>query len=211
VIGFKGKYLTAITHSSYAKEHGCEDNELLEFIGDSVLQLCVSDLLLELYPEFSEGELTRLRHQLVDNETLASIARKLSIDTILRLGKGEEVTGGRKKTKNLANTFEALLGAIYQECGLSAVYKVVQAQMIQKAIEIKMQIPAKQRLQEWVQKEYHQVPIYTFVTEKGPAHQRSFVFSVSVQDTVICTGEGASKKKACIRAAEIAVEILDIT
>ena len=210
MIDFTGVYLQAITHSSYVKEYGGKHNEVLEFSGDAVLQLCVSDLLLELYPDSREGDLTRMRHQLVNNETLAEIAIGLDLGSILRLGKGEEASGGRTREKTLANVVEALLGALYVEQGLEAAQFVIRSQLSDKAKQMATYIPAKQRLHEWTQQRYNQVPLYQLVKEFGPAHQRSFVMGVSIDGKVLATGVGHSKKKASILAAEQAVQRLQI-
>jgi len=210
VIVFRGRYLEAITHSSYVKEHSGRDNELLEFSGDAVLQLCVSDMLLELFPDSREGDLTRMRHQLVNNQVLAQIGRDLQLGQIIRLGKGELSSGGRSREKNLANAVEALLGALYAEQGLEAVRHVVWAQLQEKAQGLFSYIPAKQRVHEWSQKRYHKVPVYQIIEELGPAHNRSFVVAVFIDDEKIATGAGPSKKKASIAAAEEAAKQLKI-
>ena len=114
-------YIEALTHSSYVKEHPEQGNhnEVLEFIGDAVLQLCITDVLVELYPNHREGDLTRMRHQLVDTKTLAALARELNLGEHIRLGLGEDRDGGRQKDRILANVVEALLGALYRLKGLS--------------------------------------------------------------------------------------------
>ena len=132
-------YLEALTHSSYIKEHPEEGahNEVLEFIGDAVLQLCVTTVLVELYPNFREGDLTRMRHQLVDTKTLAELARDLKLGDHIRLGVGEERDGGRDKDRILANTMEALLGAVYRLDGLDRCQQIVHHHFSEKAKQIR--------------------------------------------------------------------------
>ena len=146
-------YLEALTHSSYVKENPKEGrhNEVLEFIGDAVLQLCITNLLVELYPNHREGDLTRMRHQLVDTKTLAEIARSLDLGEQIRLGLGEERDGGRDKDRILANTVEALLGAIYRLEGLEMCQQVVHHHFSEKAKQVRDAVPPKQRLMEWCQ------------------------------------------------------------
>ena len=206
----KGVLLQAVTHSSYVKEHGGAHNELLEFSGDAVLQLCVSDLLLKMYPKHTEGQLTRMRHQLVDSVTLAEISRKLQLGCLLRLGKGEIRDGARDRDRMLANLFEALLGAVYQLYGLEVCQAIVQKQFSQKARDIADKVPDKQVLMEWCQKQYKTVPTYVLLREDGEAHDRIFTMQVWIQGSVVGEGTGTSKKEAQIAAAEDALHRLQL-
>lgn len=212
---FIGRYKEAITHTSFVFEQkkGCKEphNERLEFLGDSVLQLCVSELLCREFPKFSEGQMTRIRHQLVDNGTLAQISKSLDLGVVLRLGKGEERGGARTRERMLANVFEALLGAIYLELGLDACQGIIDAHFTQIAKNIAYQVPAKQVLMEWSQKMYGgQVPKYQSLGHRGKDHERIFIFGVWVNGEMVTQGEGRSKKQAQIAAAEKAVEILKL-
>ena len=202
---FTGLYLQAVTHPSYVKENGGAHNEILEFLGDSVLQLCISDLLLDLYPEASEGELTQMRHQLVNNETLAKVARWLQIGRALRLGKGELRSGGRDKDGNLANAMEALLGALYQNVGLPSVRTVIDAHWKDLAKAARHHVPAKRVLHEWAQKNFQEVPRYEIISTEGAEHNLTFVMKLCVNGQQVAIGRGPSKKKASIAAAEAAV------
>lgn len=203
-------YIEALTHSSYVKEHPEEGghNEVLEFIGDAVLQLCVTDVLVALYPECREGDLTRMRHQLVDTKTLADLARKLKLGEYIRLGLGEDRDGGRNKDRILANTVEALLGALYRLEGLSACQQTVRYHFLEKAKNIVDFVPPKQRLMEWCQKRYKTTPVYEVVDTTGPAHQSVFSVSVSINGEQMAIGSATSKKEARVAAAVAAVKRL---
>ncbi len=158
-----------------------------------------------MFPNCDEGRLTQLRHQLVNNETLAGISKALGLGSVLRLGRGEEASGGRNRDKNLANSFEALLGALYRDQGYSAVMFVVQCQFAKKAISHVDRKPEKQILHEWAQKTHGVVPLYSLVEERGLAHELSFVMSVTVDGQAVAVGTGNSKKKASKEAAKRAV------
>ncbi len=203
-------YLEALTHSSYVKENPKvgRHNEVLEFIGDAVLQLCITNLLVELYPNHREGDLTRMRHQLVDTKTLAEIARSLDLGEQIRLGLGEERDGGRDKDRILANTVEALLGSTYRLEGLDMCQQVVQHHFSEKAKQVRDAVPPKQRLMEWCQRKYKKTPEYRVVDTAGPAHQRVFSIGVWVNDSQLAIGSGTSKKEATIAAAVAAVKRL---
>ena len=203
-------FVEALTHSSYVKEHpeGGGHNEVLEFIGDAVLQLCMTDVLVELYPNHREGDLTRMRNQLVDTKTLAELARELNLGQHIRLGLGEDRDGGRQKDKILANVVEALLGALYRVDGLSACQKVIRYHFIDKARHVLDLVPPKQRLMEWCQKLYKTTPVYKVVDTTGPPHQRIFSIGVWINGEQLAIGSGKSKKEATIEAAVAAVKRL---
>lgn len=211
-----GRYKEAITHSSFLFEkrknkaaQGEAHNERLEFLGDSVLQLCVAQLLFREFPTFSEGQMTQIMHQLVDNSTLAQIARRLKIGDIIRIGKGEERGGARNRDRMLANVFEALLGAVYLELGIEPCQNIVDTHFIPIARQIAHQVPAKQVLMEWSQKQYKgKVPEYRFIGHRGKEHERIFIFGVLVNGEFVAKGEGRSKKQAQIAAAESAIAVL---
>jgi ribonuclease-3 len=210
---FIGRYKEAITHTSFVFEQKKgqkePDNERLEFLGDSVLQLCVSHLLCRQFPEFSEGQMTRVRHQLVDNPTLAVLSRNLNLGEVLRIGRGEERAGGRTRERMLSNVFEALLGAVYLELGIEACQEIIDFHFKSLAQKIAHHVPAKQVLMEWSQKTYAgKVPEYRFLRQEGKSHELNFVFGVLVNGELIAEGEGLSKKAAQIVAAEKAVGIL---
>ena len=203
-------YIEALTHSSYVKEHPEQGNhnEVLEFIGDAVLQLCITDVLVELYPNHREGDLTRMRHQLVDTKTLAALARELNLGEHIRLGLGEDRDGGRQKDRILANVVEALLGALYRLKGLSACQQTIRHHFLEKARYVSDLVPPKQRLMEWCQKQYKTTPVYNVVGTTGPSHKRVFSIGVWINGEQLATGSGTSKKEATIDAAVAAVKRL---
>jgi len=202
-------YIQACTHRSFSREYNGKHNERLEFIGDSVLQLLVTELLLSQFPEESEGSLSQMRHKLVNNQFLAEAARNLKLGALIRLGKGEERTGGRDRDRILANTFEACLGAVYLDKGLEQARKIVYHH-IKPALMDSMKKSDKQRLHEWCQQTYHMAPIYKELKRWGPAHQLRFRVVVVINHKNIAEGEGFSFKKATRQAAETAIQKLGI-
>ncbi len=204
------EYLTvALTHRSVATE--VPNNETLEFLGDAVLALAVSDLLMGRFPAAREGELSKMRAALVNTEALAEKARRLDLGRWLRLGKGEEKSGGRDKGKLLAAGYEALLGAIYLDAGYDAARAVVHAHFADDAG------PAlaaglhdfKTELQEITQRLYHETPVYTLIDESGPDHQKAFVFEISIAGRSYGRGSGKTKKMAEQAAAMQALAVLE--
>ena len=205
-------FVQALTHSSYLLEHPSvnKDNEQLEFLGDAVLQLCVTDLLLELHPTASEGDLTRMRHLLVDTETLAHLTRGMKLGQHILMARGEEAEGGRDRPRMLANVFEALLGALYQTHGLFECKKLIRAKFSEKALDVRDYVPPKQRLMEWCQKQYRQTPSYREISRDGPPHNLQFTMGVWIVDELIAQGVGSSKKEATIATAINALESLGL-
>ncbi|CAM3415709.1 ribonuclease III [Cytobacillus oceanisediminis] len=203
----------AFTHSSYVNEHRrkpYEDNERLEFLGDAVLELTVSKFLYLKYPMMSEGELTKLRAAVVCEPSLVSFAHELSFGDLVLLGKGEEMTGGRARPALLADVFEAFVGALYLDKGLDTVVgfleKVVFPKIDSGAFSHVMDF--KSQLQELVQRDGAGSIEYKILQEKGPAHNREFVSTVSLNGRVLGTGTGRSKKEAEQHAAQMALEVL---
>lgn len=207
----------ALTHKSHVNERKgvtCPHNERLEFLGDAVLSLIVSDHLARLYPQLSEGSLSKLKATLVSEASLAQAARRLNLGSILRLGRGEERSQGREKNSLLADALEAVIAAVYLDGGLEAsrVFTVgVLAQEFAQA-EARQATPGgedyKTRLQEWCQQRYDQLPQYDTVRESGPDHQKSFEVEVRVNGTIVGSGRGLSKKEAEQMAAQQALERL---
>jgi ribonuclease III len=191
-------------------ENGGRHNERLEFLGDTVLALCVTDLLLESFPAKDEGQLSQFRHRLVNNENLARIAADLGLGGLLLLGRGEETTGGRERQSNLANCFEAMLGALYLSRGLEEVKWVVKVHFAPLLTTSIVDTPDKQILQEWAQKAHHKTPVYEVVAVTGPGHQQCFHMRVVIAGEVIAEGEGTSKRRATHAAAKAAVIRLGI-
>ncbi len=219
-ICFKDRQLliTAFTHSSYArynKKGRVQDNERLEFFGDAVLKLIVSDYLLRKFPTHSEGELTKIRAQLISDRNLAFLAEKLNIGDYLMMSYGEKNTGGDKRISNLANTMEALLGAYFLDSGLEKTQLFFTNLLVQHELELLAQdyvIDYKTSLQEYLQRRKLPLPDYRIDREEGPDHEKVFhvVVSVMVGDKpVICDGSGRSKKEAEQMAAKTTLVALN--
>lgn len=197
----------ALTHRSYAYENGgLPTNERLEFLGDSVLGLVVTDTLFRAHPDLPEGQLAKLRAAVVNMRALADVARQLDLGSFLRLGRGEEGTGGRDKSSILADTLEAVIGAVYIDRGLDAAAELVHRlfdPLIAHSANLGAGLDWKTSLQELTAVELLGVPEYV-VEESGPDHQKVFRAAVQVGDAVYGRGEGRSKKEAEQRAAEAA-------
>jgi ribonuclease III len=197
----------ALTHRSYAYENGgLPTNERLEFLGDSVLGLVVTDALFRGYPDLPEGQLAKLRAAVVNMRALASVARGLRLGDYVRLGRGEEGTGGRDKSSILADTLEAVIGAVYVERGLaqaSALVRRLFDPVIDRSARLGAGLDWKTSLQELTASGVLGVPEY-HVEESGPDHQKLFRAVVRVGGRVCGTGEGRSKKEAEQQAAEAA-------
>jgi ribonuclease III len=202
----------ALTHSSYINEKpgsAATSNETLEFLGDAVLGLVVAEKLFDDYPEYDEGELTRLRSALVRRETLAEIARTIDLGDYLYLGIGEEAGGGRSKPANLAGALEALIAAIYLDQNLGIARNFILRAFgpeMQKQAHRGAETDYKSQLQEVVQAEKQMTPSYYVVKATGPDHARQFTVEVSIGGIVLGKGTGKSKKAAEMEAARIALE-----
>jgi len=201
----------SLTHRSYCNEHpGAGHNERLEFLGDSVLSLVISDRLFRTLTSSTEGELTSRRSFLVQTVTLAQKSLELGLDKQLLLSKGEEESGGRNNPGLLANTFEAVLGAIFIDSGLEACYRFL-AEIFPDEILLSEEIKAKDpksRLQEMSQAKGWGTPTYQITATSGPDHARQFTISVNVNGRSLGSGSGASKQKAETQAASAALSNL---
>jgi ribonuclease-3 len=190
----------ALTHKSYVHEQreSVQHNERLEFLGDAVLGLVISDYCYERFAQLAEGELSKIRASLVNEGNLARIARRLNLGMYLLVGRGEELTGGRTKTSLLADTLEALLAAIYLDGSLNAVYQVVLRcfQDDLKNIFDEGHKDYKSELQEYTQEKFGCVPMYTVVRERGPDHEKVFEVELTVRGQLQGLGAGKSKKEA---------------
>ena len=197
----------ALTHRSYAYENGgLPTNERLEFLGDAVLGLIVTDTLFRRYPDLPEGQLAKLRAAVVQMRALAEVARSLRLGSYVRLGRGEEGTGGRDKSSILADTLEAVLGAVYLDRGLGEADALVHRlfdPVIARSARLGAGLDWKTSLQELTAAEIMGVPEY-HVEESGPDHQKSFRASVRIAGRTYGEGEGRSKKEAEQQAAEAA-------
>jgi ribonuclease-3 len=204
----------ALTHRSYLNENrGVEkSNERLEFLGDAVLELIISDYLYKKYPNRPEGDLTSFRSAIVRTESLAEASRELNYGKYLRMAKGEEESGGRDKDYILANTFESVLGAIYIDQGYEVCKDLVERILISKIdyiVEHRLDIDSKTKIQERAQAEYKETPTYEVIEEHGPDHDKEFVVVVKIGDRVLGQGKGASKQKAEEAAAENGLKYIE--
>ncbi len=210
----------ALTHRSHFQEnpsHADRHNERLEFLGDAVLGLIVSEYLVETFPALAEGELSQIRARLVGRATLAEAARRFGLGQFLRLGRGEERTKGRDKTSLLANALEAVIGAIYMDGGMTAartftlqVLEIRLQELHQDDLAVFRQ-DYKSQLQEWCQRHVQALPVYTVIEETGPDHQKTFDVTVEIERRWQGSGKGRSKKIAEQQAAKQAVERLGST
>ncbi|MCB1114369.1 MAG: ribonuclease III [Chlamydiia bacterium] len=205
---FKDKTLLALafTHRSFCNENKdvSEHNERLEFLGDSILNLLIADYLYRYLPKTPEGELSYLRSRLVEASSCVLYVQKLQLESYLLLGKGERMNDGRGRDSILADLFEAIIGAIYLDGGLQAAKRFLFKNFSPEIDQI-LKTPVqnfKAQLQDKVQKQYKEGPVYDVIAETGPDHSKNFIITVSVQGEVIGKGEGNSKKEAQQNAAE---------
>lgn len=216
-IKFKNEALLdkAFTHRSYLNEHrgdGIENNERLEFLGDAVLELIISTYLFNNYPEKPEGELTNIRAAVVRTESLAEESRALGFGQYLKMSKGEEDSGGKDKDYLLANTFEAVLGAIYLDQGFDVCIKYLNKTLLHKVaniVEKNLFIDPKTQAQEIIQAQFKVTPLYEVVKEEGPDHDKTFTVVLKVNQKEMGRGLGSSKQKAEEEAAKMAVETIN--
>lgn len=202
-------YKEAFTHASYANEahrHG-RDYERLEFMGDAVLQLYVSEFLFKRFPDVPEGTLTTLRSKLVREESLARFSRELGLGDMLFLGVGEEKNGGRQRDSVLANIFESFIGALYLDCGSSEVIKILESTLYSHVNDLNYDdiTDYKTTLQELIQADQRRTVTYSLLDSTGPANAPEFTVAVMMDDMCLGTGKGTSKKKAEQQAAKDAL------
>lgn len=201
----------ALTHRSYAYEHGgLPTNERLEFLGDSVLGLVVTDSLFRGHPDLPEGQLAKLRAAVVNSKALAGVGRDLELGAHLRLGRGEETTGGRDKSSIVADTVEAVIGAVYIDRGLAVATELVRRlfdPLIEQAAALGAGLDWKTSIQELSSSLGLGVPDYV-IEESGPDHQKAFVARVRLGEELFGAGQGASKKEAEQHAAQAAYQSL---
>ena len=202
----------ALTHSSYANErwhNSLLSNERLEFLGDSVLGMLVAEYLYRNFPDRPEGELTRMRADMVCEQTLAAAANKIGIGEHLMLGHGEERLGGRNRNSILADAMESVIAACFLDGGIQAALKVVQQFILVEVPVTKLHnVDYKTQLQELVQQKKNQVLSYALVGESGPDHDKKFDVEVSLNGSMVGSGSGSSKKRAEQNAAASAIEKL---
>lgn len=211
---FKDKKIleNALTHSSYANEvrNGVTSNERLEFLGDSVLSIIVSEYLFSKFSQFPEGELTKIRASLVCEKSLCGFSRELNMGRFLRLGKGEEKGGGRERDSILADAFEAVLAALYLDGGMDVAKKHVMRFIIPELEHTEDEVfkDYKTALQEIIQRNPEESVSYFLTGELGPDHDKIFEVEVRLNSNVIGKGKGKSKKRAEQMAAKQALELM---
>ena len=204
----------ALVHRSYLNEAPgleLESNERMEFLGDAVLGIIVSDRLYKDYPSLSEGHLSQLRALLVRWDTLAEVAERVSLGDYLTLGRGEEMSGGRGRPSNLAGALEAVIGAAFLDGGLTKARKLVLSLLqpeLEKIAAGAVAVDSKSQLQHEAQARWHEIPRYRLVSSVGPDHDKTFTVEVSVRSDVLGRGEGRNKKQAELAAAREALETL---
>ena len=214
-VNFNDKNLLkqAFTHRSYINENPSGEfshNERLEFLGDAVLELVITEHLYEQFPKSTEGEMTSFRAALVNANMLSEVARELSLDDFLLLSRGEAKDVGRARQYILANTFEALVGAIYLDQGYQAVFSFLKKSVfpkIKEVIEKKLWIDAKSLFQEKAQELMGVTPTYRILSESGPDHAKRFVVGVYLNDKIIAEAEGDSKQEAEENSARKALKL----
>lgn len=221
IFGIKTKskelFQKALTHSSYTRENNLnalENYERLEFFGDAVLKLFISEILYKKFPEYAEGELTKIRSIIVSDNILAESAKQIGLDKLVCLGRQEEKTGGRERKSIIACAFEAVLGAYYLEGNFKEISKFLEnnfEKFIQEVDDNFEKFNAKAVLQEYTQSQNKKLPEYKIVEELGPEHDKIFVVAVSYMDKVLASGQGKTKReaeqdaayKACVKLGAI--------
>jgi ribonuclease III len=207
--------LAALTHKSYVNEHrdqsGLADNERLEFLGDAVIDLAVSHRLMERFPSAKEGDLSKMRAAVVDEQGLSEMARALGLGELLRLGRGEELTGGRQKASLLADAMEAVVAAVFVGAGLPPVLTIVDrflGEAFARAAAGTLDRDYKTQLQELAQSRLRATPRYRVVAEHGPDHSKTFEVETDLRGEILGRGAGRSKKDAEQAAARLALDLL---
>ncbi len=209
-----GLLAEALRHRSFVNEQNdtlLSDNEKLEFLGDAVINLAVGHLLMLKCPQFKEGDLSRVRANLVNETRLSAIARKIDLGAHIKLGRGEQLSGGNDKDSILADALEALVAAVYLDGGFEAAFQLVArlfSRCLEKQIETKTDLDYKSRLQEIAQNRLHAVPAYRIVAATGPDHAKVFKAEVKVAG-IQAFGQGKSKKAAQQKAARKALDLLE--
>ena len=196
----------ALTHPSFALQREARDNQRLEYLGDAVLQLCVSRRLYDLFPNLPEGQLSRRRALLVCEPSLCEAARRLGLGEALLLDRGETQTGGRTKPSVLADAMEAVIAAVYLDGGIEAAAALVDRAIGDYDRGDVLQVDAKTALQEFLQAQGHPAPVYESAGEEGPPHERLFTERVMLGGAQVFEGQGGSKKQAQQQAAQRALD-----
>lgn len=213
---FKNKKLliTALTHSSYANEHSTnkmKDNERLEFLGDSVLDLITTEYIMQEFSNFNEGQLSKIKSQVISEKSFSDIARKIKLGDYIYLSNGENVSGGRNRNSTLCDAFEALIGAIYLDSDYITVKNIAIKYLKQKIHNLQDfgdLFDYKTELQELIQSKNKTVPVYKLLESSGPDHNKEFKIAVVINDEIKGIGIAKSKKQAEKNAAKYALEKL---
>ncbi len=209
-----GLFREALQHSSYVNEQrdlDLQDNERLEFLGDAVLDLVITHILMEQFPKTREGDLSRMRATIVNESQLSLVAQRLNLGQHLLLGRGEEQSNGQEKKSILADALEAVIAAVYLDGGLQAGFEVIERQFSEMISHVRDRLAEedfKSRLQELVQVQFKRIPDYKIVAESGPDHDKTFEVRLSIGNSLTTHGTGKSKKAAEQAAAEVALEKL---
>ncbi len=208
------EFLTeSLRHSSFVNENlelDIQENERLEFLGDAVLNLVVGDILMQRYPELKEGDLSKMRANMVNESQLASIAQEMDLGSYLQLGKGEIQTRGWEKKSILANTFEAVIAAVYLDGGFDAAFKIIDSHfsfLLDSEVMSAANNDYKSQLQELVQMKQQKMPVYTVIHESGPDHNKTFRVRLKAGE-IQTEGDGKSKKAAEQNAARKGLKLL---
>jgi len=199
----------ALTHSSYGHENSMPDNERMEFLGDAILKLAVTEYLYNKFPGHSEGDLTKIRASVISDETLAVVGKQLNLGDHLLLSANEIRSGGQKRKSNQANAFEAVVGAVYLDAGIGRARDVIIAFLrdeIEKVSRVGYIRDYKSALQEYTQKHKQELPHYRVIKETGPRHRRVFWMEVKLKGRRYGIGRGGNKKEAEQRAAAVALK-----
>ena len=204
----------ALQHSSYVNEQrdpALQDNERLEFLGDAVLDLVITHILMAQFPKTREGDLSRMRATIVNESQLSLVAQRVNLGQHLLLGRGEAQSNGQEKKSILADALEAVIAAVYLDGGLQAGFEVIERQFSEMISHVRDRLAEedfKSRLQELVQVQFKRIPDYKIVAESGPDHDKTFEVRLSIGNSLTTHGTGKSKKAAEQAAAELALEKL---
>jgi ribonuclease-3 len=204
----------ALTHRSFVNENPAppfKDNERLEFLGDAVLELTITDMLMQKFPDYAEGQLSKLRASVVNEQPLAELARRFRLGEFLLLGRGEETSGGRMKTSLLANAFESIIAAMFLDGGFDRTAAFIGRffePLIEEGGTTTVYRDYKTAAQEVCQTRFRDVPRYVLISETGPDHDKRFETSLIIGERIIATGTGRNKKEAEQQAAKTAMEAL---
>lgn len=208
---------TALTHKSYVNENrfknGLKHNERLEFLGDAVLDLVITEYIFNKYTDYREGTLAKIRSSIVNSKSLYQKSKSIDLGNFLLLGKGEEGSGGRKRFSNLTNSFEAVIGALFLDSNFEVVKTIILPFFISDIIKIisdSILYDYKSLLQEYTQKKYKNRPVYKLISTLGPEHSRRFKMEVHVNNEVYGEAIGITKKDAEMLAAKKALKKLDL-